>query len=185
MEHEGKTITWEERLIYAKSFAHAEKFGILFGERIKSALTEINSMNKRGKGRAIYRTIDAAKEKVASILADKRLAEVINVEYIESIIETPKRKYGDKPARIELTTRVQVKPFINLPALKKVQDVVLTYRDQYIIEHQFHRLKGKALSIAPMFIQRDDRIDGLVKFLTIVLRPLVIIEKKNPRFVKK
>ena len=205
MEHEGKTITWEERLIYAKSFAHAEKFGILFGERIKSALTEINSMNKRGKGRAIYRTIDAAKEKVASILADKRLAEVINVEYIERIIEIPKRKYGDKPARIELTTRVQVKPLINLPALKKVQeslgwrvyvtnkpandlsmqDVVLTYRDQYIIEHQFHRLKGKALSIAPMFIQRDDRIDGLVKFLTIVLRPLVIIEKKNPRFVKK
>jgi len=29
-----------------------------------------------------------------------------------------------------------------------------------------------------MFIQRDDRIDGLVKFLTIVMRPLVIIEKK-------
>ncbi|NLL10620.1 MAG: hypothetical protein GX268_07010 [Methanomicrobiales archaeon] len=28
-----------------------------------------------------------------------------------------------------------------------MQDVVLTYRDQYIIEHQFHRLKGKALSI--------------------------------------
>ena len=124
-------------------------------------------MNKRGKGRVVYRTIDAAREKVASILADKRVAEVINVEYIERIIEIPKRKYGDKPARIELTTRVQVKPFINLPTLKKVQeslgwrvyvtnkpandlsmqDVVLTYRDQYIIEHQFHRLKGKALSI--------------------------------------
>ncbi|NLL10621.1 MAG: hypothetical protein GX268_07015 [Methanomicrobiales archaeon] len=79
-------------------------------------------MNKRGKGRVVYRTIDAAREKVASILADKRVAEVINVEYIERIIEIPKRKYGDKPARIELTTRVQVKPFINLPTLKKVQE---------------------------------------------------------------
>lgn len=29
MEHKGKTITWEERLIYSKSFAHAEKFGIM------------------------------------------------------------------------------------------------------------------------------------------------------------
>lgn len=92
----------------------------MLDERVKSARTEINSMNKRGKGRAIYRTIEEAKEKVASILADKRLTDIIDVEYIEHIIETPKRKYGDKPARIELSTRVQVKPSINVPALQKV-----------------------------------------------------------------
>jgi len=198
MEHEGKNITWEERLIYAKSFAHAKKFRLLFDEQVKTAFIEIKSMNKRGKGRAIYRTIEEAKEKVTAILGDKRLTDVFDVEYIEHISETPKRKYGDKPARMERSTRIEVKPTINLPALLKaqellgwrvyvtnkpenelsMQDVVLTYRDQYIIEHQFHRLKGKALSLAPMFIQRDDRIDGLVKFLTIVMRPLVIIEKK-------
>jgi transposase len=66
-----------------------------------------------------------------------------------------------------------------------IEDVVMTYRDQYIIEHQFHRLKGKALSLAPIFIQRDDRIDGLVKFLSIAIRPLVIIEAKIRNSIKR
>jgi transposase len=198
MEYEGKIITWEERLIYAKSFAHANKFRLSLEEQVKKAFFEINSMNKRGKGKKIYRTIEEAKEKVHAILGDKGLTAVFEVEYIEHISNTPKRKYGNNPARIEQSTRIEVKPTINLQALQQaqelsgwrvyvtnkpenelsMQDVVLTYRDQYIIEHQFHRLKGKALSLAPMFIQRDDRIDGLVKFLTIVMRPLVIIEKK-------
>ena len=73
------------------------------------------------------------------------------------------------------------KPAHDLP----IEDVVMTYRDQYVIEHQFHRLKGKALSLAPIFIQREDRIDKLVKFLTIAIPPLIIIEKKFVIQLKK
>ena len=46
-------------------------------------------------------------------------------------------------------------------------------------------MKGKALSIAPMFIQLYDRIDGLMKFLAIVMRPLLIIEKKVRDSIKR
>jgi len=111
----------------------------------------------------------------------------------------------EKPDRVERSVIIQVKTSVDIQALQNVQellgwrvyvtnkpvqdlsieDVVMTYRDQYIIEHQFHRLKGKALSLAPMFIQRDDRIDGLVKFLTIAMRPLVIIEKKIRDSIQK
>lgn len=81
-------------------------------------------MNKRGKGRAIYLTIEEAKEKVTAILGDKRLTDVFEVEYIEHISETPKRKYGDKPARMERSTRIEVKPTISLHALLKVQELL-------------------------------------------------------------
>lgn len=42
-------------------------------------------MNKRGKGKKIYRTIEEAKEKVHAILGDKGLTAVFEVEYIEHI----------------------------------------------------------------------------------------------------
>lgn len=205
IEKDGLIYTWDERLIYAKSFAHATKMVISLDERVKSAQTEILEMNTRGKGKTVYRTIEEARDKVTSILAEKRINGIIDVEFVENIIETPKRKYGDKPDRVERSVIIQVKPSVNIQALQNAQellgwrvyvtnkpaqdlsieDVVMTYRDQYIIEHQFHRLKGKALSLTPMFIQRDDRIDGLVKFLTIAMRPLIIIEKKIRDSIKK
>jgi len=95
IEQNGQIINWNERLIYAKSFAHAKKMMISLDERMKSAQTEIIGMNLRGKGKPVYRTIEEARDKVASILAAYRIDGVIDVEYVENIIETPKRKYGE------------------------------------------------------------------------------------------
>jgi transposase len=61
--------------------------------------------------------------------------------------------------------------------LLSIEEVVLAYRDQYVVEHAFHRLKGKCLSLTPIHLQKDERIDGLVKLLTIPLRILVVIDK--------
>lgn len=53
---------------------------------------------------------------------------------------------------------------------------VLTYRDEWIAERDFHRLKGASLSIAPMFVQRDDQVTGLIHLLSLALRLLTLIE---------
>jgi transposase len=60
--------------------------------------------------------------------------------------------------------------------LLSIEAVVLAYRDQYVVEHAFHRLKGKCLSLTPINIRKDERIDGLVKLLTVPLRILVVID---------
>lgn len=44
------------------------------------------------------------------------------------------------------------------------------------IEHSFGRLKGKPLSLTPMYLQDDDRATGLVRLLTIGLRVLTLFE---------
>ena len=62
---------------------------------------------------------------------------------------------------------------------------MLSYRDQFIIEHEFHRLKGVCLSLTPIYIQKDNRIDGLVKFLTIALRVLGLLEIPLHNSIKK
>jgi len=126
-------------------------------------------MNTRGKGKTVYRTIEEAIDKVTSILAVYQIDGVFDVEYVENIVETPKRKYGGKPDRVERSVINQVKPSVDIQALQNVQellgwrvyvtnkpvqdlsieDVVMTYRDQYIIEHQFPSVERKGAFTCP------------------------------------
>ncbi|MBC7252053.1 MAG: transposase [Anaerolineae bacterium] len=53
---------------------------------------------------------------------------------------------------------------------------VLAYRSEYIIERAFGRLKGKPLSLSPMYLQRDDHATGLIRLLSIGLRVLALVE---------
>jgi transposase len=55
-------------------------------------------------------------------------------------------------------------------------DGVQCYRQQWQPERAFHRLKNGLIPIAPLYLQTDDRIAGLVLLLTIALRVLTLIE---------
>jgi transposase len=57
-----------------------------------------------------------------------------------------------------------------------LEQAVEAYRDEYLVERCFGRLKGHPLSIAPMYLQRDDHRIGLVRLLTIALRVLTLLE---------
>ena len=55
-------------------------------------------------------------------------------------------------------------------------DAVRLYRQEFSIERGFARLKGAPLSIAPVFVKRDDQILGLTRLLSFALRLLTLIE---------
>lgn len=55
-------------------------------------------------------------------------------------------------------------------------DAVLTYRNEWLIERGFHRLKGAPLSLDPLFVKRDDQIIGLTNLLSIAVRVLTLFE---------
>jgi transposase len=57
-----------------------------------------------------------------------------------------------------------------------LEQAVLTYRDEWIIEHGFHRLKGVPLSLNPLFVKNDDQVAGLTNLLSIAVRMLTLIE---------
>ena len=57
-----------------------------------------------------------------------------------------------------------------------LSEAILTYREEWRIEHGFHRLKSAPLSIAPMFVKRDDQVAGLINLLSIAVRLLTLIE---------
>ena len=57
-----------------------------------------------------------------------------------------------------------------------LKQAVLTYRDEWIIEHGFHRLKGAPLSLDPLFVKNDDQVVGLTNLLSLAVRMLTLIE---------
>ena len=57
-----------------------------------------------------------------------------------------------------------------------LEQAVLAYREEFLVEHGFGRLKGRPLSLTPMYLQSDKRATGLIHLLSICLRILVLLE---------
>lgn len=204
-EFDGKIISWSERLVYAKSFVHEKKELAKLDSGIERAREEILRMNIRKQGKKVFQNLTEVQEKVDAILKKYDVQEVLSVSIEETSITKPTGKYGNKPERTIVSTLFHVTPHVEESAYLKAKElfgwrvyatnksaedlsfenVVLSYRDQFIIEHEFHRLKGVCLSLTPIYIQKDNRIDGLVKFLTIALRVLGLLEIPLHNSIKK
>jgi transposase len=57
-----------------------------------------------------------------------------------------------------------------------LEQAVLTYRNEWLVERGFHRLKGTPLSLNPLFVQREDQVVGLTNLLSLAVRLLTLIE---------
>jgi len=57
-----------------------------------------------------------------------------------------------------------------------LEQAVLAYHSEYLVERGCGRLKGRPLSLAPMYVQRDDHATGLIRLLSITLRVLTLME---------
>ena len=57
-----------------------------------------------------------------------------------------------------------------------LEQAVLTYRDERLVEHGFHRLNGVPLSLNPLLFKNDAQEVGLTNLLSIAVRILTLIE---------
>jgi transposase len=110
--------------------------------------------------------------------------------------ERPIRAYGERPARVRRTSVLsmagEVVPAVldaTVAALGwriyvtnqgteelRLEQAVVAYREEYIVERSLGRLKGHPLSLQPMSLERDDHATGLVRLLSIALRVLTLVE---------
>ena len=131
-----------------------------------------------------------------AILERYQVQDLLKVNYQEIVEEHPVRRYRQRPATVRLEREVLVSTSVDEEAVEKViqrtgwrvyatnspeeqlglTEAVLAYRNAYIIERGFGRLKGKPLSLTPMYLQRDDHATGLIRLLSIGLRVLTLLE---------
>ena len=109
---------------------------------------------------------------------------------------TSHRRYGTRPATTVRSERVRISAASEEATLAQtvrrlgwrvyatnhtaeelsLAQGVAAYCSEYLIEHGFGRLKGRALSLTPLFLQYDHRGVALVCLLSIALRVLVLIQ---------
>ena len=125
-----------------------------------------------------------------------RVQDLRHVRYTERFWERPRRRYGDRDATVRLEWDGQVTVSLDPEAMAaagrqlgwrvyvttqpreplSLQEAVLAYRHEYLVERAMGRLKGRPVSLTPMSLERDDHATGLIRLLTIGLRVLTRLE---------
>src|SRR5207302_9108758 len=94
------------------------------------------------------------------------------VRYQITAVQRNEEAIADLVARLGWRAYASNAPQKRLPLSQAVRD----YRHEYHIEHGFARLKGAPLSIAPLFVKRDDQVVGMTHLLSVALRVLSLVE---------
>ena len=191
--HEGKIVRWTERRFVIRSHAYARAEAAALEQRLTRAETELRELaeRKQGKRRLDKRETRAAAEQ---ILARQRVTDLLAVQVKSHTTQQAVRKYKDRPAGTRKETTITVTVTRQEDAITQVKEqlgwrvyatnhpdltmseAVLAYREQYRIEDGISRLKGRPLGLAPMYLQTESRMVGLIYFLTIALRVLTLVE---------
>ena len=192
-EVDGQPVQWQERRLVVRSMAHAARQAEHLDERLGQAMAEIGQLNERKQGKKI---LDAEELKVAAhqIMERHRVAGMITIETETTTRQTNKRKYGAREAESRVETRSTIRAQVEIQAVEEVKQrlgwrvyatnhgmlalvaVVMAYRGQYLIERCFGRFKGQALSLTPLFLQTESRVEGLIRLLSLALRLLILVE---------
>ncbi len=165
-------------------------------ERLHQAQQALQELTTRRQGKARLTERTQVEEAIKNLLTSFRVEGLLQVQIQEHVQERPVRAYRGRLSGIRqevtftptsareekaieqamsaLGWRVyatnQVSEHLNL------EQAVEAYRDEYLVERNFSRLKGRPLGLAPLYVQRDDHRVGLVRLLTLALRVLTLLE---------
>jgi transposase len=195
-DQSGQPYTWLERRLVVRSLAFAASQEKSLRQRVARAITEINALDERKQGKPLLADEAAAHQAAAAILAKHRVEGLVHVTVTTEVHEHVKRRYGTRPATTVRRERVRVRGASDeAPLAHAVRRLgwrvyatnhtaeqlslaqgVAAYRSEYLIEQGFGRLKGRSLSLTPLFLRYDHRVVGLICLLSIALRVLVLMQ---------
>ena len=195
-EAEGQPITWNERHLIVRSIKLAETAKAALQGRLTQAQAALEQLGEHKQGKRHYRDTDSLRQAAHAILKHHRVEGLLRLQIEEQVEERAVRAYGNRPAsvRVERTVRLhtEVDEVAVAAAMRRLgwrvyatnhpqeglalEQAVLAYREEYLAERGFGRLKGKPLSLSPMSVQSDQRATGLIRLLSLGLRLLTLLE---------
>jgi transposase len=196
LDHAGQTQTWQERRLVVRSLAFAASQEKSLRQRVARAVTELNALDERKQGKPLLPDEAGAYQAAAAIMAKHRVDGLVQVTVTTAVHKHVKRRYGTRPATTVRSERVRVSAAredaplahavrrlgwrvyaTNHPAEEmRLAQGVAAYRSEYLVEQGLGRLKGRSLSLTPLFLQYEHRIVGRLYLLSIALRVLVLMQ---------
>jgi transposase len=195
-EVDGAPITWSERRVLVRSRAMQVSQRQALERRLTQAEADLAALLIPRRGKERPTTPPEAEAAIAAILERHKVSGLLTVALTAEAQTRTLRAYRGQPAREETTYTMTVTSqrddvaicaaaerlgwqvyVTNRPVEQlSLEQVVLAYRDQYLVEHPIGRLKGVPLSLSPVYLSRDDHVTGLVRLLTIGVRVLCALE---------
>jgi len=140
-------------------------------------------------------------QKIKELVAKKGVKNLLVIKIEQQQHSRKIRAYGDRPARVEITTSFQLVVSRDQKAIKDHKETlgwqvyatttsadrlnfeacVWKYRQQNRVESRFHDLRNKVVPLLPIFLKKDHRIEALIHLLMICLKVCAMIEYKVAR----
>ena len=209
---EGQTLEWTERVLVVHSEVYADVMTRGLERRLANATTKLTALTPpRGRGKRQIEDEETLVAAANTILHNHRVEGLLSYTFERQVEQRAKyigrgRGAAGRPQEVVERVRYQItaveRDEAAIEALQQtfgwrayvtdlpveqlsLVEAVLTYREEWQIERGFHRLKGAPLSIAPLFVKRDDQVTGLIHLLSIAVRLLTLIEFVVRRALKR
>jgi transposase len=196
VEVDGTPRPWSERRLVVRSLRHAEAAESALRARVAKAKAQVEALNQRGRGRKRFEDMEALRQAANEIVQRHRVEDFLWLRYDQHTTTRPVRAYKERPAYVKQESQATVEVRVDEEALESavrrlgwriystnqpleqlsLEQAVLAYRSEYLVERSLGRLKGRPLSLRPMYVQRDDHATGLIRLLSIALRVLTLLE---------
>jgi len=192
----GEPISWTERRLIVRSLQLAHAQARALEARVSKALAAIAHLNERAQGKKRFTDEAELHAAVETLVTRYQVQGLLTLTYRRETLTRRVRPYGPRPASIRVEQSVTVTAVRNAAAVREttrtlgwrvyatnqpaehlsLEQAVVAYRAEYVVEQAIGRLKGKALSVTPLYLETDQRILGLVRVLMIGLRVLTLLE---------
>ena len=193
---DGQPITWDERRLAIRSYSLAQKGIKGLHKRLDSAQEQLAGLMERKQGKRRIRDLAELRQATEAILARYKVADLIQVDLEEIVQVRELRAYGRRPAQTRREVELRMQVSVQQEAVEAAErtlgwrvyatnqpveqlslaQAVMAYRHQYRIERGFRRLKGRPLSLTPMYLRDEKRVVGLIRLLSLGLRTLTLLE---------
>src|SRR6266567_3327849 len=188
-----KDVRWTERRWLVRSQAYAQAQEAALERRLTTAAAAVRELptRKQGKKQLLHAELVRAVEAIVTRAGVEGLLSYT----VQAVMTTrSKRAYAGRPARAETEVSFEVAVRRDETRIKEkkrelgwqvygtnglamvLAQVVWAYRGQYRIEDDWSRLKGRPLGLTPLYLQDEQRIQGLVYLLSLALRVLTLVE---------
>lgn len=170
---------WQERLIAVLDPVAQQSQQDSLAQRLKMAQLELLERFIPKKRRLIF---TEEKQNEAKIFANKILTKFKVTDFLDTSFVVSQNKKQGNLLYIKLGLKQQaIEDFNTLAGWRiyatnapierlKTQDVLPCYRQEFLIEQQFHKLLTKTTHLLPIFTKNEGRIDALVAIASLALQ---------------
>ena len=193
----GGAVRWKERvwIVCSQSLRDAQQRGLR--QRLEHAEATLRALTPpRGRGQRQFTEVELLRAAVEPVLTQYQVQGLLTVRLKEERVRRSVRAYGDQPAHLAEQHRYVVQVWRNTAAIDQheqtlgwrcyvtnaprrqlsMEQGIQCYADEYLVERNCHRLKGRPLSLSPLWVTREDHAVGLTRLLTLAARVLALVE---------